>query len=92
VGKRDWNIGEATADPEIEMIQGAGAYADENFVGAGFGLGDIGVLQNFGSAMLAEKDGFHDASGLFLSWEFSECGVVCPREGLKHAIADSRSA
>ena len=58
VRKRDWDIGQTAADPEIEMIQGAGAYADEHFVGARFGLGDIGVLQNFGCAMLAEKDSF----------------------------------
>ncbi len=27
--------------------------------GAGFGIGDIGVLQNFGPAVLVEEDGFH---------------------------------
>ncbi len=43
----------------IEMIQRASTHADEHFAGAGFGIGDIGVLQNFGPAVLVEEDGFH---------------------------------
>jgi hypothetical protein len=65
VRKRDRNIWQAPADPEIEMIEGAGADTDENFMSAEFGFGDVDILQNFGSAMLAEKNGFHDASELF---------------------------
>jgi hypothetical protein len=63
--KRDGNIRQSAADPQIEMIQSAGAHADENFIGAGLGLGDVDVLQNFGSTMLAEEDSLHDASELF---------------------------
>jgi len=64
VGKRDGNAGEAAAHPEIEMIEGTGSHADENFAGVRFGFGDIGVSQNFGSPMLAEKDDLHSSSGL----------------------------
>jgi hypothetical protein len=34
-------------------------HANEDFVGAGLGVGDIGILQNFRSAMLAKNDGLH---------------------------------
>jgi hypothetical protein len=65
VGKRDGHVGQSAADPQIKMIQRASAHAGENFVRAGLGFGDIGVLENFGSPMLAEEDGLHGASGLF---------------------------
>jgi hypothetical protein len=65
VRKRDRNIRQSAPDPQIEMIQSASAHADENFVGARFGAGNIHVLQNFGSAMPAEEDSLHDASKLF---------------------------
>jgi hypothetical protein len=47
------------------MIQSASVYADKNFVGAGLRFGNIDVLQNFRSAMPAEEDSLHDASGIF---------------------------
>jgi hypothetical protein len=47
------------------MIQGTGAHSEEHFVGAGLGVWDIDILQNFGSAMLAEEDGLHGDSRLF---------------------------
>jgi hypothetical protein len=65
VGKRDGDIRQPAANPQIEMIQGASAHAHENFVGAWLRAGNIDVLQNFGSAMLTEEDSLHDASRLF---------------------------
>jgi hypothetical protein len=31
--------------------------------------------------MLAEEDSLHNASKLFLGWEFNEASVVCPFAG-----------
>jgi hypothetical protein len=38
---------DATADPQIEVIQCTSARTDENFVWAGLRVGDLLVLQNF---------------------------------------------
>ena len=64
VGKRDGDAGEAAAHPEIKMIEGTSAHADENFAGARFRFGDIGISQNFGSPMLAEKNNFQRTLGM----------------------------
>ena len=50
---------QALADPEVEMVQRAGVNADQNFVGAGLRIGDFGVLQNFGPAVLGNEDRPH---------------------------------
>lgn len=59
VRKRDRNAGEAAAYPEVEMIEGAGVDAGKDFARAGFGFGDVGVVEDFGAAVVVEKDGFH---------------------------------
>ena len=50
---------QALADPEVEMVQRAGVNADQDFVGAGLRIGDFGVLQNFGPAVLGNEDRPH---------------------------------
>jgi hypothetical protein len=59
VGKRDGDVGQAATDPEVEVIQGAGAHADEYLVGAGPRVRRVGELQNPGPAVLVEEDRFH---------------------------------
>jgi hypothetical protein len=59
VRQRDGNVGQSAADPEIEMVEGAGAHADEDFVGAKRGNRRVGVLQNFRAAVLLKDDGSH---------------------------------
>jgi hypothetical protein len=40
------------------VIQGAGVDADENFARAEFGFGGVGVVEDFGTAVAIEEDGF----------------------------------
>jgi hypothetical protein len=58
----DLNAGNAVTNEKIEMVQGAGADADEDLVGAGARIGDVGVGEDFRSAVLGEDDCFHGAS------------------------------
>ncbi len=55
----DLNAGDTVADKKIEMIEGAGADADEDFVGARTRIGEVGVLEDFRAAVLGEDDRFH---------------------------------
>jgi len=64
------NAGDAFADPKIEMIQRAGADADEDFVGARRRIGHVRVGEDFRAAVLREDDCFH--SGVSVE---SEAGV-----------------
>jgi hypothetical protein len=59
VGKRNGNAGQTVAHPEIEMIEGAGANADEDFVGVEVRFGNIGVMEHTGVAMLVKDNRFH---------------------------------
>ena len=45
--------------PEIEMIERAGVYADEDFARAGFGFWSVGVAEDVGSAVMIEENGLH---------------------------------
>jgi len=58
----EWNLeaGKAAAHPEVEMVEGAGVNADEDFVATKLRLGDIGVLENGRVAVMTEDDGFHE--------------------------------
>jgi len=49
---------DSLANPEIQVIQGAGVDADENFARAEFGFGGVGVVEDFGTAVVIEEDGF----------------------------------
>ena len=52
--------GKAATYPEVEMIEGTGANADEHFVAAKLRLGDIGVVENGRVTMFLEDYGFHE--------------------------------
>jgi hypothetical protein len=60
VGQID--AGQSFADPHVEVVQGAGADADEDLVFARLGIGDIFVGENFRTTELMETDGFHGGS------------------------------
>jgi hypothetical protein len=63
VRKRYRNARQALADPDVEMVQGAGVNAYEHFARANGRLGDRSVLENVGCAVLLEDDGFHRGNG-----------------------------
>ena len=42
------------------MIEGAGVDANEDFIVAQMGLGDVGVVKNAGVTVVMEEDGFHE--------------------------------
>src|SRR5208337_1980238 len=60
VGKWSLEAGEAAAHPEIEMIEGAGVNADEDFAAAELRLGDVGVVENGRVTVFLEDDRFHE--------------------------------
>ncbi len=64
VRERNWNARQALADPDVEMVQSAGADADKHFAGANGWIGCVGVLENAGSAVLVKDDGFHSGNGI----------------------------
>jgi hypothetical protein len=60
VRERDGNAGEATANPEVEMIKGAGADAHEDFIVAENRFGDVGIAKDRGITVLMDDDGLHE--------------------------------
>ncbi len=52
--------GKAAAHPEVEMIEGAGTNADEDFLAAKLRLGNVGEAENGRVAVMKEDDGFHE--------------------------------
>lgn len=60
VRKRNGIVRKAVANPQIEVIEGTGAHADENFVRMDLGFVHIGVVQHAGIAVLVKDDGFHE--------------------------------
>jgi hypothetical protein len=59
VRERDGNAGKATANPEVEMIKGAGADADEDFIVAENRFGDVGIAEDGRVTVFVNNDGFH---------------------------------
>ena len=59
VGERDSNTGEAAANPEVEMIEGAGADANQDFIVAEGRFGDISIAKNRRVTVFMDDDGFH---------------------------------
>jgi len=59
VRERNFPAGDAFANPEIEMIERAGADAHQNIIRADSRFGDIFVAQDFRAAVFGEDDGFH---------------------------------
>lgn len=59
VRERNGNAGESAANPEVQMIEGAGMNADEDFIVAEMWFGNIGVAKDRRIAVLMEDDGFH---------------------------------
>jgi hypothetical protein len=64
VRKRDGNAGKPAADPQVEVVERAAADADEDFAGAEFGFGCVGVAEDFGTAVVVEEDGFHSSRSI----------------------------
>jgi len=60
VGQGNLKAGKPTADPEVEMIEGAGANTDEDFVTAKLRLRNIGEAENGRVTVFLEDDGFHE--------------------------------
>ncbi len=61
--------GDALADEEVEMVQGAGAHPHQHLAGLDLGVGDVLQLELVGTAELVERERLH-AGGLLLSVEF----------------------
>ncbi len=61
---RQGHSGQTFADPEIDMVQGAGLDADQNLVLARLGIGHIFVAQNFRTTEFMDADGFHRSSAM----------------------------
>ena len=57
--KRKCDPMEALANPEVEMVQGAGAYAHHDFVRPWLGFRDFRELQDFRPAVLGDDDCLH---------------------------------
>ena len=58
--QRNGNTGESAADPEVKMIEGTSVHADEHFVMAEMGFGNVGVMKNGRITVLMKDDGFHE--------------------------------
>jgi hypothetical protein len=56
---RERHAGNSLADKKIQMIEGDSLYANEHLIFAENGIGDVLVLQNFGSTVLVDAYGFH---------------------------------
>ena len=56
---RQLHSGQTFADPQIDVVQGAGFDPDENLVPARLGIGHIFVAQNFRTTEFMDADGFH---------------------------------
>jgi hypothetical protein len=56
---RELDAREPFANPQIKMVQRAGANANENVVFAQFRIGSIFVLEDLGSTEFVNADGFH---------------------------------
>jgi hypothetical protein len=59
VRERNGNTRQAPADPEVEVVQGAGADTNEDVIGAEMRFNDVGVMEDARFAVLVEDDGFH---------------------------------
>ena len=58
---RQLHARQALAHKQVKMVQRAGAHADQHMVFAQNGIGNVFVLQDFGTAKLMNADGFHRA-------------------------------
>jgi hypothetical protein len=67
VRERDRDTRDALAYPEIEMVEGAGVHADEDFAGAEFGFGGVGAAEDVWATVVIEENGFH-VGGRILAW------------------------
>jgi len=59
VGKRDGDAGQAVANPEVKMIEGAGANAYEDLIVAENRFGNIGIAKDGRITVFVDDDGFH---------------------------------
>jgi hypothetical protein len=60
VGERDSNTGEAAANPEVEMIEGAATNANQGFIVSEGRFGDISIAEYGRVAVFVDDDGFHE--------------------------------
>src|SRR5262245_5058593 len=56
--------GHAAANPDVEMIEGHGADADDGLAGLQLRLGDLGQFELVDAAVLTNNDRFHGAASL----------------------------
>jgi hypothetical protein len=59
VRQRNGVVRKAVANPQVEMIEGASADADEDFMGMDVRFVHIGVMQHTRVPMFVKEDGFH---------------------------------
>jgi hypothetical protein len=59
VGHIELHAGDAAAHEEVEVVERAGAYAQQDFVGFDLGLGRVFVDQHFRAAVLVDACDFH---------------------------------
>jgi len=98
---RQFDPGQAFAYPEIKVIHGAGAHADEHMVFAELRVGSVFVAQNFRPTEFVNANGFHDSlrdnATTEAVWRpLKRTRVVCPdsrhfRAGLSHSAASRLS-
>ncbi len=65
---------EALAHPEIEVVERAGAKADEHLAGRGLGVGRVLVPQDVGASVLVDSYGFQGTMGSMTGPELSRLG------------------
>ena len=59
--QRQLNAGNALADPEVEVVEGAGFHLDKHLVLTQLGFGDVFVLEDLGTAEFMNANRFHCA-------------------------------
>jgi hypothetical protein len=58
--ERNLIAGHTAPDPQIEVVEGARAHVNEDFIVSEMRFVYVGVMQNAGVTVLMEKNGFHD--------------------------------
>ena len=81
VRKRDLHPLHAAALPEIEVIERAGAHADQSFARAGDRIGGVFVPEHVGPAMRVKTDGFHS--------KFRKPGQTCKTSSCQRCFSEA---
>src|SRR5690606_29919592 len=62
MGEADGEAGQALADPEVEVVEGGGADADQHLSRAGPGIRELRLLEDLGAAVPADDHCTHARS------------------------------